>query len=72
MSDITLREDEKRILDFLTENHPKDYTIPEIAEALNLERSTTHNHILFLKRIGRIIHSRTIQKTKCYTINPEN
>ena len=37
-SEIELKDDEKRILDFLTENHPKDYTIPEIAEALGLER----------------------------------
>lgn len=69
MDDIQLNESEQKIFDFLKEKYPKDYSIIELADVMDMKRPTVHNHILFLVRIEKIIHSRTVSKTKFYTVH---
>ena len=67
---IELTEPEEKVFQFLKKLYPRDFTIEELAERLNMERSTIHNHLLFLKRIKRIIFTRKVRKSKLYSYNP--
>lgn len=71
MSEITLSEMEEQVLNFFKREYPRDYTIQEVAENLNIHRNTASNHINFLERIGKLIMSRTVGRMNFYTINTE-
>lgn len=69
MTQIELSEMEKRVLNFFREHYPRDYTIQEVADELDIHRNTASTHIHFLKRIDKLILTRTLGKMNFYTIN---
>jgi predicted transcriptional regulator len=64
-----LNDIEKRIVDYL--NNEKDATINQIANSLNLHRTTCSKYLAILEAKGFLNH-RNIGKAKLYSLNREN
>jgi DNA-binding IclR family transcriptional regulator len=62
------QETEKLILEFLQKEHPKDFSIEEIAEKTGLHRNTVSKYLFGLEKEGKIKHSRTVGRAKMYTL----
>ncbi|MBD3226835.1 MAG: ArsR family transcriptional regulator [Candidatus Lokiarchaeota archaeon] len=61
ISKMSLNEEIKgKILDFLKEHYPRDYNIQEIADALDLNRTTVSTYLKVMLASGEIKKSRTI------------
>jgi DNA-binding IclR family transcriptional regulator len=61
------QETENTILQFLQKEHPKDYSIEEIAEKTKLHRNTVSKYLFGLEKEGKIKNTRTIGRAKMYT-----
>ena len=68
MTEIELTEEEKKIVKFLEDNYPRDYSVSEISESLNIHRSTVSIRVDFLKRMKKIVQTRTLGKSILYTV----
>lgn len=58
-----------KILKFLENGYPRDYSIQDIADAIKVHRSTATKYLKILHRIGMIVHTRKHGTTKNFTIN---
>lgn len=65
MSDPKIR---KNILNMLTEEYPKDFSIKEIKEKLGYSRGTISKYLEVLKAEGKIIITRSYGKINLYSL----
>jgi len=61
-----------RVVDFLIENRPFDYSKTEIAKNAEVGWSTLHGVWKILKRAEIVKRTRTVGKSKMYKLNEEN
>lgn len=61
-----------RIIDFLLDNYPLDFSKNEIARNLGVSRQVIFNSWTFLEKHGIIKVTRKFGKTKLYTLNSKN
>ncbi len=64
-------EIKETILQFLQENHPKDFNIQEIADAVNIHRNTVSTYVKVLVAEGKLKISRTMGKISLYSFIKE-
>jgi DNA-binding IclR family transcriptional regulator len=57
-----------KILKFLSQNYPKDFTISEIVEEVKYHRTTVSKYVEVLKAEGKIVITRNFGKINLYTI----
>ena len=62
------QQTEELILNLLQKEHPKDFSIEEIATATGLHRNTVSKYLFGLEKERKIKTTRTIGKAKMYTI----
>ena len=58
----------KKILQFLEENYPKDFSIQEISDNLKIHRNTVSIHLRILKALKLVKLSRKLGTSKLYTV----
>jgi len=61
-----------RIVDFLLDNHPLDFSKDEIARNLGVSRQVIFNSWSYLEQHGIVKVTRKYGKTKLYTLNSKN
>lgn len=69
MSDPRIRKD---IINLLTKEYPKDFSIKEVSEALGYNRGTISTYLKVLKAEGLILITRNFGKIKLYSIKKQN
>jgi DNA-binding IclR family transcriptional regulator len=58
---------EEVILQLLQKEHPKDFSIEEIATATGIHRNTVSKYLYGLEKVGKVKSTRTIGRAKMYT-----
>lgn len=61
-----------RILDFLMDNFNHDFSLPQIAKGSNVAYTTLMGIFPQLERLGMVIETRKIGKSRLYKINKYN
>lgn len=69
--DVEVSENEKRILEFLEVNYPRDFSVQEIAKALDIHDNTVRTHLKILERLKQAILTRTVGQSKLYAFNKD-
>ncbi len=57
----------RKIMEFLEKNHPKDFSIQEVADATQFHRNTVSTYLKVLVAEKKIIISRTIKNVNLYS-----
>ena len=63
---------EKEILNYLTDNFPKDYSIEELSKTLNYNRKTISTYLKVLEAKEDVLFTRKIGNAKMYSKNHLN
>ncbi len=64
-------EIKQKLLDFLEESYPKDFSIQEVADGTGYHRNTISTYLKVLEAGGKIFITRTIKGVNLYSFVKE-